>query len=98
MANNKGIEKSKNATEPEAKKPDMVCAFCKIHSSAVEVMVAGPDGVYICDYCVEACVRVMSQVAHTDKPPHRGFVLEWRRRLKEIIESPLELSSSKQPF
>ncbi|HEX2619642.1 MAG TPA: ATP-dependent Clp protease ATP-binding subunit ClpX [Phototrophicaceae bacterium] len=31
------------------------CSFCKRSHDEVERLIAGPDGVYICNYCVELC-------------------------------------------
>ena len=31
------------------------CSFCDRDSDEVERLIAGPEGVFICNYCVELC-------------------------------------------
>jgi ATP-dependent Clp protease ATP-binding subunit ClpX len=35
------------------------CSFCRRSHDEVERLIAGPDGVFICDNCVELCQRVL---------------------------------------
>ncbi|MBW4435561.1 MAG: ATP-dependent Clp protease ATP-binding subunit ClpX [Pleurocapsa minor GSE-CHR-MK-17-07R] len=35
------------------------CSFCRRSHDEVERLIAGPDGVFICDNCVELCQRIM---------------------------------------
>ncbi len=44
---------------------DPTCSFCKRKRSiGNRRMVAGPDGVYICDECVDLCVEVLEEERH----------------------------------
>ena len=36
---------------------DIRCSFCNKTQSQVRKLIAGPAGVYICDECVEMCIR-----------------------------------------
>jgi ATP-dependent Clp protease ATP-binding subunit ClpX len=41
---------------------DPTCSFCgRKRSVGNRRMVAGPDGVYICDECVELCVETLEE-------------------------------------
>ena len=35
------------------------CSFCGKTQDKVERMIAGPNGVYICNYCVDLCYNVV---------------------------------------
>lgn len=43
------------------KNNDVRCSFCGKPNSEVQKLIAGPNGVYICDECVEICERVMRE-------------------------------------
>jgi hypothetical protein len=38
-----------------------VCSFCWRTSKEVDLMVAGPDMVNICEDCIEVCVRIIAE-------------------------------------
>ena len=45
------------------------CSFCRRSHDEVERLIAGPDGVFICDNCVELCQRILFEenpTYHTD--------------------------------
>ena len=37
------------------------CAFCTRNENQVNFLIPSPTGIYICDYCVEACEELISQ-------------------------------------
>lgn len=37
------------------------CSFCGKHQALVQKLIAGPNGVFICDRCVEVCVAALSR-------------------------------------
>ena len=43
----------------------VVCSFCNKPDTAVRKMVAGPNGVAICDECVDACNDILSDAVVT---------------------------------
>ena len=48
---------------------DHRCSFCKRSHDDVDRLIAGPDGVYICNYCVELCHSLLIDedvVSHSD--------------------------------
>lgn len=45
----------------ENKNNEVHCSFCGKPNSEVKKLIAGPDGVYICDQCVEICEKVIRE-------------------------------------
>ena len=37
------------------------CSFCGKTEEQVRKLIAGPEGVYICDECVEICSEIISE-------------------------------------
>ncbi len=52
-------------------KYEPTCSFCGKEKSKVKKLIAGPDGIYICDECVELCKDMLGKmpVAPTEKVP-----------------------------
>ncbi|HRF98821.1 MAG TPA: ClpX C4-type zinc finger protein, partial [Aggregatilineales bacterium] len=44
---------------------DHRCSFCGRDHEDVERLIAGPDGVFICNYCVELCYNLLMEEEHT---------------------------------
>jgi ATP-dependent Clp protease ATP-binding subunit ClpX len=40
---------------------DPRCSFCGKHHSHIAKLVAGPNGVTICNECVDLCVEIIDQ-------------------------------------
>ena len=57
------VHRTHEGTESKSK---IRCSFCGLPHGKVKKLVSGP-GVYICDACVELCVKIM---AETDQPQH----------------------------
>lgn len=49
------------------KNKEICCSFCGKHNSEVKKMIAGPDGVYICNECVKVCDKVICESAKSEK-------------------------------
>jgi len=49
------------------KNKEICCSFCGKHNSEVKKMIAGPDGVYICNECVKVCEKVIRESAKSEK-------------------------------
>jgi ATP-dependent Clp protease ATP-binding subunit ClpX len=43
------------------------CSFCRRSHEEVERLIAGPDGVFICDNCVELCQRILYDEAGMER-------------------------------
>ena len=37
------------------------CSFCNKTEDQVRKLIAGPDGVYICDECVDICAEIIEE-------------------------------------
>jgi hypothetical protein len=40
-------------------KPELCCSFCHKSSEQVELLIAGPAGVFICNGCVDICNQII---------------------------------------
>ena len=58
------------------------CSFCKKSDRQVEKLVAGPSGVYICNSCVGAAVRIMDTGG---SPPRPSRLRRMVRALRSIV-------------
>ncbi len=47
---------------------DIVCAFCGKHPHQVAAMIAGPNGIYICDECISISAEAMMRDLGLDVP------------------------------
>lgn len=63
------------------------CSFCGKNKSEVGKLIAGPDGIFICDACVEICNQVIKQSTIEDAamPVDLPVPEEIKRRLDEYI-------------
>ncbi len=55
---------------PTAPSSTQRCSFCRRPQDEVNRMIAGPEGVYICDECVELCREILSE--DHSLPKHSG--------------------------
>lgn len=53
------VRKIDVVTANHLKEGDSQCSFCRKWQSEVELLIAGPDGVFICNECVDNCVDCM---------------------------------------
>jgi len=42
-------------------RPTFRCSFCGKQQDQVERLIAGPNGVYICDQCVDLCQKIIQE-------------------------------------
>ena len=62
------------------------CSFCHRAQDEVKRLIAGPDGVYICDECVELCVEILAEEGITSEGEHSPIVqLDRVPSPKEIV-------------
>ncbi len=59
-----------------------ICSFCTKHKKDVKHLISGPDGVYICNDCVELCVDLIEEETSSEKQPED---------IKLSIPTPLEI-------
>ncbi len=62
------------------------CSFCGKTQDKVERMIAGPDGVYICNYCVDLCYSIIhegEEEEHRQRPIQEDITID--------IPKPMEI-------
>mgnify|MGYP000305017021 CR=1 FL=1 len=69
-----------------------LCSFCHRGYDEVERLIAGPDGVYICDECVGLCVEILEEERRKEQKGHEAGSLpalpsprDIYRRLEEYV-------------
>ena len=65
------------------------CSFCGRTHDEVERLIAGPDGVFICNYCVELCYSLLSDEEIVESPDndfHVGELLSPREIMSHLDE------------
>jgi hypothetical protein len=87
-SNNKAAKQTgaihQKATKTTSKKPDVKlenlkrCSFCNSPPSNTRFLLAGPNNIFICEYCVGMCVAVF----------YEGSPIKWRKRLNAIMANP----------
>ncbi len=66
----------------------LYCSFCGKPKELVKRLVAGPNGIYICDECVEVCREIMKEDERRRSTPQKVELLkpaEIKARLDEFI-------------
>ena len=43
------------------------CSFCNKTESQVKKLIAGPNGVYICDECIDICAEIIDEEMYDDR-------------------------------
>lgn len=61
------------------------CSFCRRAQDEVNRLIAGPEGVFICDECVDLCREILEEEAVAYKPPTE-FKVERLLSPKELLE------------
>ncbi|HLU09132.1 MAG TPA: ATP-dependent Clp protease ATP-binding subunit ClpX [Oceanobacillus sp.] len=63
------------------------CSFCRRSHDEVDRLISGPDGVFICDNCVELCQRILFEETTTYHHDETEFQLERLPSPREIMSS-----------
>ncbi|MCK6578186.1 MAG: ATP-dependent Clp protease ATP-binding subunit ClpX [Anaerolineae bacterium] len=61
------------------------CSFCRRSHDEVDRLIAGPDGVFICDNCVELCQRILYEEGPNYQRDESRFELETLPSPREIM-------------
>ncbi|MGQ9887000.1 MAG: ATP-dependent protease ATP-binding subunit ClpX [Aggregatilineales bacterium] len=61
------------------------CSFCRRSHNDVERLIAGPDGVFICNYCVDLCQHILREDSSRPQPYASSFELERLMAPREIM-------------
>ena len=63
------------------------CSFCNRNERQVEFLIPSPTGAYICNFCVDACNELISEVENYDAPQSEGLSWEELPRPIQIKEA-----------
>jgi ATP-dependent Clp protease ATP-binding subunit ClpX len=61
------------------------CSFCRRSHEEVERLIAGPDGVFICNYCVDLCQHILMEDSATAPSYASDFTIEHLMSPREIM-------------
>ena len=62
------------------------CSFCGKTEDQVRKLIAGPDGSYICDECVEICSEIMEEEVARDRMSGSDINLMTPMEMKEVLD------------
>lgn len=62
------------------------CSFCRRAHDEVNRLIAGPEGVFICDECVDLCREILEEEAVAFNKPATEFKVERMPPPKELLE------------
>ncbi len=61
------------------------CSFCRRSHDEVDRLIAGPDGVFICNYCVDLCQHILSEDSVTGQTYTSDFTIEHLMSPRDIL-------------
>jgi ATP-dependent Clp protease ATP-binding subunit ClpX len=65
--------------------PGHRCSFCQRSEHEVERLIQGPDGIYICNYCVTLCYNLLEEENDTERADGPVFDFEHLLSPREIM-------------
>lgn len=70
----------------EDKLPPLECTFCGRSEDAVQTLVQGAGGVYICDECIRTCLSIIDRDKQDSPADFEGSELPKPKQIKEILD------------
>ena len=64
----------------------LTCSFCGKPKELVNRLVAGPNGIYICDECVDICREIILEETNAEKNASKKFELLKPYEIKEKLD------------
>ena len=62
------------------------CSFCGKPQDNVKKIIAGPEGVYICDECIKICDSILAEYDESDNGEYEGVKLPTPAQIKEKLD------------
>ena len=62
------------------------CSFCNKTQNQVRKLIAGPNGAYICDECVEICSEIIEEEVARDRMSGSDINLMTPMEMKEVLD------------
>ncbi len=72
-----------NNTTGKGARSTRYCSFCGRNEEQANFLIPSPTGIYICDYCVDACAELINETEE-DMQDHSGFTLDTLPRPTQI--------------
>jgi hypothetical protein len=63
MARNNPLPPGNTVPDPEKTAKERICSFCHKSSDKAYLMIAAPNDIFICDECIDVCVKIILQEA-----------------------------------
>ena len=77
-----------NTTQNKGGHSSRYCSFCGRNENQVNFLIPSANGVYICDYCVEACAELINETKEAaEHEAEAGFTLDTLPRPSQIKNS-----------
>ncbi len=77
-----------NTTQNKGGHSSRYCSFCGRNENQVNFLIPSANGVYICDYCAEACAELISETKEAaEHEAEAGFTLDTLPRPSQIKNS-----------
>ena len=70
------------------------CSFCGKNQDQVRKMIAGSNGVYICDECIELCSEILEEELgneEEERPDFSGINLLKPKEIKEFLDAGVDM-------
>ncbi|MEE0958552.1 MAG: ATP-dependent Clp protease ATP-binding subunit ClpX [Lachnospiraceae bacterium] len=67
-------------------KKQLRCSFCNKTQDQVRKLIAGPNGAYICDECIEICSEIIEEEFEDSMDNHDGINLLKPKEIKEFLD------------
>ena len=62
------------------------CSFCGKPQDNVKKIIAGPEGVFICDECIKICDSILAEYDEADNSEYEGIKLPTPAQIKEKLD------------
>ena len=62
------------------------CSFCGKPQDSVKKLIAGPNGVFICDECIKICDSILEEYDEGDNNEYEGIKLPTPAQIKEQLD------------
>ncbi|MBQ1491115.1 MAG: ATP-dependent Clp protease ATP-binding subunit ClpX, partial [Blautia sp.] len=82
-------EKTREGRNNLRKEQKIRCSFCQKTEDQVRKMIAGPEGVFICDECVGVCLEILEEegtAGYTDLDMDGGVNLMRPEEIHAILD------------
>ncbi len=66
--------------------PKIRCSFCGRAEEQVQKMISGPNGAYICNYCVEICSEIVEEELAGEEDQEQEINLHTPQEMKAILD------------